>query len=185
MNTLRIGPAFDITYQCGANNNHCVHVVSSWNSNCLDVLFNRKKPPCNQLTQLNIISNSYGWCCLVSGLHVYVWMEIAAHSILYNAGITPISNSYGWCCLVSILHVHVWMDGNYRSLYSLYCRYHANAVWTQLILVTCTWAMAFLSLNFHTIVFKWVFFIFNSAQVRFLCYRLLLCALVNLKIQTS
>ena len=150
MNTLRIGPAFDITYQCGANNNHCVHVVSSWNSNCLDVLFNRKKPPCNRLAQLNILSNSYGWCCFVSGLHE-----------------------------------HVWMDVNCRSFYSLYCRYHANAVWTQLILVTCTWAMAFLSLNFHTIVFKWVFFIFNSAQVRFLRYRLLLRALVNLKIQTS
>lgn len=44
-------------------------------------------------------------------------------------------------------------------------RYHSNAVWTQIILVTCTWALAFLSLRFRTIVFKWVFFIFNSAQV--------------------
>jgi len=40
-----------------------------------------------------------------------------------------------------------------------------NAVWTQLILVTCTWAIAFLSLKYKSLVFKWVFFIFNCAQV--------------------
>ena len=50
---------------------------------------------------------------------------------------------------------------------TLCCRYHANAVWTQLILVTCTWSIAFLSLKFESIVFKWVFFIFNFAQVSY------------------
>ncbi|KAF6020995.1 GPR98 [Bugula neritina] len=46
--------------------------------------------------------------------------------------------------------------------------YHVNAVWTQLILVTCTWAIAFLSLKYKSLVFKWVFFIFNCAQGSFL-----------------
>ena len=64
--------------------------------------------------------------------------------VLYIGHITPCSLSWYTCC-----------------------RYHANAVWTQLILVTCTWSIAFLSLKFESIVFKWVFFIFNFAQVSY------------------